>query len=182
MCLSILNAKPPAVEHNDEVSNLESTSIEKTGQQLKTQLPFMPFCDQILDVLPPNLTLVKNFAEKSAIQSFTYDYKDNKAQFEQLEPCYTPSGWKSFQTALSKSGNLHAIKNEKLFVHATLDGNIEVLETEELGPRWKVLIPLKIRYENISHYFDQNLKVKLIIGINVKKLGVEQIIASPFLK
>lgn len=145
---------------------------------LKTVLPFRSFCGSKLTVLPPNIPLITDFAEKTAIQSFTFDYKGVSKQFSELEKCFTASGWKSFTNAIAQSGNLRSTVDEKLFVSAKIDGDIEIIDHNEYAPSWKVLVPLNVRYENETHYLTQSLNVKLVVTIEDKVLGVEQIIAS----
>lgn len=153
--------------------------LKPKKHMLHTKLPFEPFCNETLTAIPPNLPLVKKFAEQTAIQSFTYDYKNATDQFEELESCYSKTGWKSFSKAMTASGNLRSAVDDKLFVKATITSDIEVIDVNNFAPRWKILVPLKVRYENETHFVEQILQVKLIIGLEEKKLAVEQIIATP---
>lgn len=161
-------------------ANMKFKAIKKST--LKTQLPFHSFCGSKLTNLPPNQQLALAFAQETAIQSFTYDYKLKHDQWYQLEKCYTELGWKSFETAMSRSGNNQSVVDERLFVKATIDGEVQLLEEDMIAPSWKVMVPIKVRYENDTHYLEQFLKVKLVISLEKQRLGVDQIIASPILK
>lgn len=169
----------------DEISSTENLKDEEVelktsnGSMLKTILPFTSFCGTKLTVIPPNTQLVIEFAQKAAIETFTYDYKDKKDQWFELEKCYTKLGWKSFESAVSRSGNNQSVYDEKLFVSAKIDGKPELLAENEIAPSWKIMIPLKVKYENQTHYLEQTLKVKLVVSIEKEALGVDQIIASP---
>lgn len=176
-----INSIIPFANAEELPANTNSTS-NKPQSTLKTVLPFQSSCDEKLTIIPPNLLLVKTFAEKTAIQTFSYDYKHSASQQEELESCYTPAGWRSFSDALKKSGNLRAAIDEKLFVSAKVNGEVKLIDSNKFAPNWKILVPLVVRYENETHYFEQYLKVKLVIGIDNQHLGVEQIIASPALK
>ena len=145
-------------------------------------MPFKTFCGEKIKVIPPNIQLVTEFAQNAAIQSFTYDYKDSDDHFYEIEKCYSKLGWKSFNSAMTRSGNIRAATDEKLFVKAKIDGDVEIIESQTTGTTWKILVPMVVRYENETHYLQQFLKTKLVISIEDKQLKVDQIIASPKLK
>ncbi len=169
-------------ESKSDAQNIELKKIIKKKSTLKTILPFKSFCGETIKVIPPNIQLVTEFAQNTAIQSFTYDYKESEEQFNDLEKCYSKLGWQSFDSAMSQSGNMRSALDEKLFVKAKLNGEVEIIESHDIGTTWKILVPLVVRYENEKMFLEQFLKAKLVISIENKQLKVDQLIASPKLK
>lgn len=161
------------------INNALDKSSPTSEQVLKTKVPFKSLCGQTLTVLPPDKLLISEFALKAAIQSFTYDYKERSAQFNELQKCYSASGWKGFMAAMNSSGNLTASEQEQLFVSAKTIGDTKILAQNTAAFAWKMLVPLEVRYENKTHYLTQSLKVKLVVTVEDKQLKVDQIIASP---
>lgn len=157
----------------------KNNELKKFKPKLKTILPFHSFCGTKLLIIPPNTQLVMEFAQKATIESFTYNHKEKKVQWFELEKCYTQMGWKSFVSAVSRSGNNQSILDEKLFVSAKLAGKPKLLAVNEIAPSWKIMVPVKVKYENETHYLMQDLKVKLVISIEKQHLGIDQIIATP---
>mgnify|MGYP006074702035 CR=1 FL=1 len=154
---------------------------KKTKPTLKKRLSFNSFCGTNLTVVPPNSQFVINFAQNSAIKTFTYDHKHKSEQWFELGKCYSELGWKSFGNAMSRSGNNQSITDEKLFVSAKFDGKAEMLASNLIASTWKVMIPLIVRYEDETHYLEQHLKVKMVISIEKQQLAIDQVIASPAL-
>lgn len=164
-------------------SNKETPNPEKkTSYKIQTSAFSSSLCGIKLNDRVPSTQLAMNFAQNAAMQSFTYNYKDKLNQWAELEKCYTSLGWSSFESAMSNSGNNQSITSEKLFVKATLNGKTKILDSNLVTPTWKVLVPLKVRYENKLHYLEQTLKVKVVVSVEKQKLGIDQIIASPALK
>lgn len=121
---------------------------------------------------------VNNWAEKAITQAFDLDHKTLDNQLQQLQTCFTEQGWQGFNAALQKSGNIEAIKSQKLNLSSQIDGKIEVLEAKD--NEWKMLIPLQAVYQNDKEKVTQLLQIKLAIGRKKNgNLGIIQIVATP---
>lgn len=133
---------------------------------------------------PPQTThidsaIVTEWAEKATRQSFDFENNKIDKQLAELKACYTDQGWQSFNDALQKSGNLNAIKSQKLAVSSMVNGKSTTSEIKE--NQWKVSIPLQVVYQNDKEKLTQLLTVDLIIGRKITSgdLGIMQMIASP---
>ncbi|MGQ3888816.1 DotI/IcmL family type IV secretion protein [Legionella sp. CNM-1927-20] len=133
--------------------------------------------------IPPETThiehsIIMEWANNATRQSFDFDHVNIAQQLANLRPCYTDQGWQSFNEALNKSGNLSAIRTQKLMVASTVDGNITVTDLKE--NQWRASVPLQVVYQNEKQKLTQLLTVDLIIGRKVTgDLGIMQMIASP---
>lgn len=134
--------------------------------------------------IPPQTThieqsIVMQWAEKATQQSFDFENNTIDQQLTALKDCYTDSGWQSFNDAFQKSGNLNAIKSQKLAVSSMVNGKSTASEVKE--NQWKVSIPLQVVYQNDKEKLTQLLTVDLIVGRKIKSgdLGIMQMIASP---
>lgn len=118
------------------------------------------------------------WAQKAAIQSFDFNPTDLDMQIDKLKPCFTDEGWKGFREALDKSGNLAAIKSQRLTVSSLLDGKMNSTSVKE--NQWKVTLPMHVVYQNDKEKLTQLLSVDLLIGRKKSgDLGIMQLIATP---
>lgn len=123
-------------------------------------------------------SLITQWAEKAALQSFDFDNATMDKQLADLKPCFTDQGWQSFNDALQKSGNLNAIKSQKLMVNSMLHGKSTSSEMKE--NQWKVSVPLQVVYQNDKEKLTQLLTVDVVVGRKISgDLGIMQMIASP---
>ena len=122
--------------------------------------------------------LVLDWSEKATIQAFSLDPAALDAQFTKLQPCFTEQGWTGFNTALQQSGNLEAIKTQKLLVSSKVDGKAQM--TESKINQWKVTMPLQVVYQNDKEKVSQSLTIDLTVNRKINgDLGITQIIATP---
>lgn len=123
-------------------------------------------------------SLILTWSEKAIIQSFDFDPATVDAQLQKLQACFTDQGWLSFNSALQKSGNLDAIKSQKLHVSSQIDGQPQV--TEAIENQWKIIIPLQVVYQNDKEKVTQLLNVNVTVGRKITgDLGINQMIAVP---
>jgi hypothetical protein len=123
-------------------------------------------------------TVISQWAEKAALQSFDFDNATIDKQLAALKSCFTDQGWQSFNDALQKSGNLNAIKSQKLMVSSMLNGKSTSSEMKE--NQWKVSVPLQVVYQNDKEKLTQSLTVDIVVGRKISgDLGIMQMIASP---
>lgn len=123
-------------------------------------------------------TVILTWSEKATVQSFDFDPANIDAQFVTLKNCFTDPGWAGFNSALQQSGNLDAIKSQKLRVSSQIDGKAQITEAKD--NQWKVTVPLQVVYQNEQEKVTQLLTINLTIGRKIKgDLGIMQMIASP---
>lgn len=122
--------------------------------------------------------LVLNWSEKAITQAFTFNADFVDAQMQKLQACFTEQGWTGFNTALQKSGNLAAIKSQKLNVSSKIDG--QALITESQNNQWNIILPVVVTYQNDKEKVSQLLSVDLTVGRKITgDLGITQMIATP---
>ncbi len=123
--------------------------------------------------------LLSTWAENAAIQSFQFNAESIQAELNALKACYTEQGWKGFNEALETSGNLEAIKKNKLSVTSRVNGTATIQNMKET--QWKASVPLKVVYQNKDKKLQQTLNVELLVAFNKKAgtLGIMQVIAVP---
>lgn len=108
-----------------------------------------------------DLNILKQWAEYAASQSFHLSYQTLDQDINQLKHCFTEQGFTSFQNALETSGNMTAIKNQKLNVNGVKNGDLSV-EVLKDG-RWRVSVPLQVVYQNDQEKLTQELTVILLV-------------------
>lgn len=122
--------------------------------------------------------LVLNWSEKATTQAFSFDPTTVDEQIKQLKNCFTDQGWTGFNSALEKSGNLEAIKAQKLNVSSQIDGQTQFSEVKD--NQWKLTLPLHVVYQNEKEKVTQLLIVNLTVGRKITgDLGILQMIATP---
>lgn len=123
-------------------------------------------------------TLVADWAKMAAGRCFDFDYEKLDEQLAALKSCFTERGWQSFNEALQKSGNINAIRSEKLHVNAMPEGKEQVTTVDT--NQWKVEFPISVVYQNEQEKITQNLKMMMTIGRKPNgDFGIVQLIASP---
>lgn len=123
-------------------------------------------------------SLVLTWSEKATTQAFDFDPTSVDAQMDKLKACFTEQGWISFSSALQKSGNIEAIKSQKLTVSSQMDGQAQLTDTKE--NQWKLTLPLQVVYQNDKEKVTQLLTVNVTVARKINgDLGISQIIATP---
>lgn len=121
--------------------------------------------------------LITSWAEKAAVQSFTFSPATIQNQLEMLRACYTEQGWKGFSDALQKSGNVDSIKNQQLNVSGQADGAASINTVKD--GQWKVTLPIQVVYQNDKEKVTQHLSVGVLIGRKPNgDLGIMQLVAT----
>lgn len=182
------SSQPPASgQTNPQNQPVQQPAGEQTNQQNQTMTPTAaPQTPPVIDCnykIPADTktidqTLVLTWSQKAIIQAFDFNPETMDAQLQQLQACFTDQGWSSFSSALQKSGNIDAIKTQKLHVSSQVDGQAQFTETQE--GQWKINIPLQVVYQNDKEKVTQLLTVTLSIGRKkTGDLGINQMIATP---
>jgi hypothetical protein len=120
--------------------------------------------------------LVLSWAEKATIQSFNFDVAKLDEQLEALKNCYTEQGWKGFNDALQKSGNLESIKGQQFNVNSQMDGEAQFVDKKD--NQWKIMLPVQVTYQNSKEKLTQSLSVTVLVGRKSSgDLGIMQLVA-----
>lgn len=128
-----------------------------------------------------DLALITTWAENAATQTFDLNYNEIDAQTNALKACFTEEGFVGYSDALKKSGNVAAIKSQKLTVSSQKTGQAKIKKQKE--NEWKVTLPLQVVYQNAKEKFTQLLSVELLITRKVSgDLGIVQLVATPVQK
>jgi hypothetical protein len=123
-------------------------------------------------------SLVLSWSQKATVQAFEFDPTTIDSQMEKLKSCFTEQGWACFNAALQKSGNIEAIKSQKLTVSSQVDGQATV--TDAQNNQWKLSLPLQVVYQNDKEKVTQLLNVNLTVGRKITgDFGITQMIATP---
>lgn len=123
-------------------------------------------------------SVVLNWSEKAVAQAFSFTPDQLETQMKSLQQCFTDQGWTGFNNALQKSGNVDAIKAQKLTVSSQVDGQVTMDEVK--GNLWKLTLPLQVVYQNDKEKVTQLLAIKLTVSRKINgDLGITQMIATP---
>jgi hypothetical protein len=123
-------------------------------------------------------SLLLAWSTKAVTQAFDFDPNNLDEQMQKLQVCFTEQGWTGFNNALQKSGNLQAIKTQKLTVSSQVLGEVLIMEAK--NNQWKIRVPLQVVYQNDKEKVTQLLSVDLTVGRKMSgDLGITQMIASP---
>ncbi len=121
--------------------------------------------------------LITTWAEKAVLQSFNFTPAQIQNQLDTLKLCYTDQGWKGFNEALQKSGNIDSIKTQQLNVSSQTDGQSTVNTVKD--NQWKISLPILVVYQNDKEKVTQHLVVNLLVGRKPNgDLGIMQLIAT----
>lgn len=122
--------------------------------------------------------VILTWSKQAVTQAFNFNPESLDEQMQKLKACFTEQGWTGFSTALEKSGNLEAIKSQKLHVSSQVDGNASVNEAKD--SQWKVTLPLMVTYQSDKEKVSQLLSVDVTVGRKpTGELGITQMIATP---
>lgn len=171
----------PALDTSTTPSTANQTPASNTSTPAAEIKPPQPLnCSYRIPAETAHIeqTIIVKWAEKAAEQSFDYDFNNFDTKISELKTCYTEQGWQGFNDALEKSGNINAIKTQKLTVSSMVSGESKVTEIKD--NQWKIIIPMQVVYQNDKEKLTQPLTVNLVVGRKVSgDLGIMQMIAIP---
>ena len=122
-------------------------------------------------------SLITTWAEKATLQSFTFTPSTIQSQLDMLKACFTEQGWKGFNDALQKSGNVDSIKNQQLNVSGQTEGTSNISTVKD--GQWKVTLPIQVTYQNDKEKVIQHLTVGVLVGRKSNgDLGIMQLVAT----
>lgn len=167
-----LTSTPPVPSDQKPVSE-QAQPIEQTATPIVIDCNYhIPASQKTIDT-----ATITTWGEKAALQSFSFSSADMQNQLNALQHCYTEQGWKSFNEALQKSGNLDSIKSQLLNVSAQKDGETSTNSIKD--NQWKITLPIQAVYQNDKEKITQKLNVSILIGRKPNgELGIMQMIAT----
>jgi len=169
---------PPPLAINNAANTSDANKITPT-QPAQITTPVIN-CDYKIpaQIKKIDQSLVLQWSEKATTQAFDFNPDTIDSQMQKLQACFTEQGWAGFNTALQKSGNLEAIKSQKLNVSSQVEGQSSMMEAKD--NKWKITIPLQVVYQNDKEKVTQLLSVDLTVTRKPNgDLGIIQMIASP---
>lgn len=165
----------PATDQKTTV--IKSNPGSTTTVVVPAKTPVIVNCEFQPGTGPVTEDTVALWSKNASIQAFNFLPETIDTQLEKLKTCFTGEGWQSFQDALTQSGNLSAIKDQKLSVKGIIDGQVKISVVKE--NQWKAIIPMQITYQNDKDKLVQILSIELLIGRKTTgELGIMQIIAT----
>jgi intracellular multiplication protein IcmL len=145
-------------------------------------------CKHDVPLNEPNLSHhnFRIWAKEAALASFDYNYRNYKESLRDTSQFYTKKGWRDFSDALSSSGNLQAVINNKLSVSASAlqpptiitEGVVDGVYT------WNIEVPLLIEYAGPKKITQQTVNVRMKVirtdkGVGNQRMGIVQFVAQP---
>lgn len=121
--------------------------------------------------------IISTWVENATVQAFTFSPATIDSQLTELKQCFTDQGWKGFNTALQKSGNLTSIKKHMLNVSCHIEQSVTVNSLKD--GQWKATLPITVTYQNEKEKAVQQLNVSIVLGRKgTSQLGIIQLIAA----
>lgn len=170
---------PQSTEQTTKADIYTESETEKSAKTAKPISPDKIDCDFKIDPTAEvkNETVII-WSEKAAVQSFNYSDDNVDARLKELKSCFTDQGYSGYQDALSKSGNIEAIKSQKLTVSSLVDGSTKINKLED--NKWQLKVPLQVVYQNDKEKLTQLLFIDMLVARKPSgELGILQIIAAP---
>lgn len=179
---NVQNSQPTQVQTTNQQPVQNTQSAQPAQQPITVQPQAAPVINCEYKIPPQTKTIeqsvVLTWAEKATTQTFNFDPANVDSQVQKLKPCFTDQGWAGFNSALVKSGNVEAIKTQKLTVSSQVDGQSQVTEAKD--GQWKITLPLHVVYQNDKEKVTQLLNINLTVGRKISgDLGIIQMIATP---
>lgn len=180
-----VNAAEPAIPNDTAKDTTTSTITAPPSAPAAPTTPAVAPTMATLDCnyhIPTTQTaidsaLITSWAEKATLQSFTFAPSTIQNQLDMLKSCYTEQGWKGFNDALQKSGNVESIKNQQLNVSSQAEGASNINTVKD--GQWKVTLPIQVVYQNDKEKVTQHLVVGVLVGRKPNgDLGIMQLVAT----
>ena len=164
-----------------------TNTVKKTDQAATDKTDSIAKKPAIIKADPFSDANVQAWAKKAAIASFTYHFANvNTSIADSAKRYYTADGWKSFISALEKSGNLSAVVKQKLSVTAIVTGEANITSQKSVKGQktWTLEIPLQVSYQSSTDLAKQKLNAIIQItqtkaGVGTNQMGITQIIGKP---
>ena len=108
------------------------------------------------------------WATRAAVAGYSYNFVDYRKQLQQASQFFTPSGWKNFELALTRSRNLQTVMASKMVATAVATGAPVIEDQRVLFGRytWRISLPILVKYESANRSFSQSL----VIRMNVQRV------------
>jgi intracellular multiplication protein IcmL len=163
------------------------TSIQNTPSKLVTRLAFTLLAATTFALTTPSLaapppnpnplataelppSTLLGWAQQTVSNTFNLDYKNYKDVLKTASRNFTPQAWKEYNRALEASGNIAAVKERKLRLTATANGDAKILEQGVIGGHytWKIEMPVKLVYQNAENNSEVQEQISTVVLTVVK--------------
>ena len=106
------------------------------------------------------------WAHRSAITAYTYNFVNYRDAMQQLQNQFTPAGWRYYEDALRTARTLEMVIAKKLVVSAVATGTPVILDQAVISGRysWKVQVPLLVTYQSPNEQTRQSMIVTMIVS------------------
>lgn len=121
---------------------------------------------------------VIHHATQSTLATYNYDALSFDKQLADMKIYFTDTGWKNFQKALQKSGNLTRVKENQMVVSAykSQPATIESFSKNHDVNTWVVRVPTAVTYSNQYHKVEQQIDAYVtIVELSHKRMRVTNI-------
>jgi intracellular multiplication protein IcmL len=124
-----------------------------------------------LDQPVSSLSFVETWTTNALVQANTYDFSDYRTAIGASQQYFTHDGWNSWVTAIEQSGNLDAVKQNKMVASAIPVG-APVVDSSGLVKgvmTWKFEIPVELDYQVLN----QKEPKQVLFLVTVVRVPVE---------
>lgn len=149
------------------------TAVTPKGQRMNLHIHDSP------NILPGTII---EWAQKTAVAAYTFDFVNYNEQTEDARPFFTPSGWVDYQNSIDKL--ISTITQNQLFVNGVVSGATVISNEGPLpgkGYVWRVQVPFLVTYQSAEKTTKQHFTVVMNIvrvptSINPSSIGVDQFV------
>ena len=108
---------------------------------------------------------VIDWATRSAIKAYSYDFVNYRETLQQVSQSFTGAGWTNFQRAMSSSGMLKTVVAQRMVMSAEPTAPAVITDKAVRGGRytWKVEIPMVLRLQGAKSPGPQPIRVNMLI-------------------
>lgn len=109
------------------------------------------------------------WASIAARTAFNLDFVHYDSQLKSAQTNFTPQGWSEFQAALTKSGLLQTVQDNKLEMSAIVSGTPVIISSGVVNGRytWRVQLPILVTFTSASSSSQQNW----LLTMNIQRIS-----------
>lgn len=153
--------------------------------------------DQLISEAPLEQTgigtnVLFNWITEAMMNCNTYNFISHAKVIDSASLYFTPEGYETYKNALTEAKIVDKVVNEKLILKAVPSDAPQILLEKPFAGRymWKIKIPMKFRYQNVTTDITDQIEINLIVmrvpttqsplGISILKFEMEEI--NPMMK
>ena len=128
-----------------------------------------------------------NWITEAMMACNTYNFISNVKVIESANLYFTPEGYETYKNALTDAKIVDKVINHKLVLKAAPSDAPQILLEKPFAGRymWKIKIPMKFRYQNVTTDITDQMEINLIVmrvpttqsplGVSILKFEMEEI-------